>query len=637
MQKIYVILALLVPIILFGYSEAGRILAGLWFVPAVAFALTTLLLSAATAIGALFRPLFGRGVVGGSAALLAGLWSLSLAALVVGRLGLMSPAVVLVLLIAPSLLGWRTLRAQWRSLWSWLGTLKNYTPADMVLLVTIALLLVAILFLASAPALDFDVLEYHLGVPADYLRLGRIDFLPHNIYASFPQMMEMQAYLLLNLFNQQIVVALAAQYLNVSLTLVLSLVVYSLGAKLSGERSSGLVAALLCLILPWTTVVAQKFYVEIPLTLAFLLALYYSLDKLDRRSTFAVAALVSIGSAVKYNMLFFALPILLLLIMRQGRRAVGASITIALLGVATNPWLWCNWYHTGNPFYPLLGSLFPAGSLRAADVARWDWAHQFHGEASFIDSIYHAFSQQWVVTPLLILLAVLASRVCWRERQTRLIALAAGVWVLLWCVATHRIPRFLYPSFVLLMIVAAQAYRPALALCGRRLVYALMALSVVLSLLITTSGLYVKLPVLFGQQNYRAYLAGQLAQTELIAYMEEHLQVEKLFSFGDAKGYYYPLNMELAYHTVFTTAELEAIAERGFLNYLRNQGIDYFVVDYSEVARYQESYRYPFEGEMRPGFLPEASLRALMASVGQAQRVWPPAYVKNPPLVLYRR
>ena len=41
------------------------------------------------------------------------------------------------------------------------------------------------------PAIDFDVLEYHLQGPKEYYQAGRISFLPHNVYTNMPFGVEM--------------------------------------------------------------------------------------------------------------------------------------------------------------------------------------------------------------------------------------------------------------------------------------------------------------------------------------------------------------------------------------------------------------------------------------------------------------
>ena len=73
-----------------------------------------------------------------------------------------------------------------------------------VLLLLLVVPLVVMLFGACLPpgllwpgeANGYDVLEYHLQGPREYYQAGRIMFLPHNVYTSFPQQMEL-LYLLL--------------------------------------------------------------------------------------------------------------------------------------------------------------------------------------------------------------------------------------------------------------------------------------------------------------------------------------------------------------------------------------------------------------------------------------------------------
>ena len=55
-----------------------------------------------------------------------------------------------------------------------------------------AIAFVAIVLLGSLlPPWDFDVREYHLQVPKEWLQQGRIAFLPHNVYGNMPLAAEM--------------------------------------------------------------------------------------------------------------------------------------------------------------------------------------------------------------------------------------------------------------------------------------------------------------------------------------------------------------------------------------------------------------------------------------------------------------
>jgi hypothetical protein len=51
--------------------------------------------------------------------------------------------------------------------------------------------LLLMLFGAMTPSIDFDVKEYHLQGPKEFFQAGRIGFLEHNVYTSFPFLTEM--------------------------------------------------------------------------------------------------------------------------------------------------------------------------------------------------------------------------------------------------------------------------------------------------------------------------------------------------------------------------------------------------------------------------------------------------------------
>ncbi len=52
-----------------------------------------------------------------------------------------------------------------------------------------------------SPTTDFDVKEYHLGGPKEYFLKGQIEFLPHNVYTSFPFLTEMLSLAAMVLMN----------------------------------------------------------------------------------------------------------------------------------------------------------------------------------------------------------------------------------------------------------------------------------------------------------------------------------------------------------------------------------------------------------------------------------------------------
>ncbi|MCP4590711.1 MAG: hypothetical protein GY842_08200, partial [bacterium] len=79
----------------------------------------------------------------------------------------------------------------------------------------------------------YDVLEYHLQLPKEYLEAGRIDYVPHNVYANFPANVEMLYLLSLLVRGDVVEGALLAKLLNLGLA-----VLFVAAAWLAGRETS---------------------------------------------------------------------------------------------------------------------------------------------------------------------------------------------------------------------------------------------------------------------------------------------------------------------------------------------------------------------------------------------------------------
>ncbi|RMF74550.1 MAG: hypothetical protein D6744_14375, partial [Planctomycetota bacterium] len=117
-------------------------------------------------------------------------------------------------------------------------------------------------------ARGYDALEYHLQTPREYFQSGRITFLPHNVYASFPQQMEMLYLLLMHMAGGPYEAAIAAQLLHAMLG-ALAVVVLAAWAP---EGVGAWVAALAFGSVPWIAYLGALAYVECGLLLYAALA-----------------------------------------------------------------------------------------------------------------------------------------------------------------------------------------------------------------------------------------------------------------------------------------------------------------------------------------------------------------------------
>ncbi|GEM_PF-5894970 len=638
MQKTILIFFLLASCLFYGFNQAAQVVLSLWLLPFVSLLLTGVLISSAGVLGFVFKPVFGDGLVGQVSRFMGGLWLLAVIAFVLGLAGLIDDITAVLILISPSLFGWRIIKSYYYFIVRWLKSLNSYKSEELFFVFFIGLLLFLLFAFASVPALDFDVLEYHLGVPADYVRLGKITFLHNNIYAAFPQAMETLAYLLLSATRDQIITSIIVQYINVWLTIGLVIVVYQITLHISLKRINAFMSALLVVLMPWTIILAQKFYVEIPLSLCFLSSIYFVIKGVDKKNTLAIILLVCIGSCVKYNMLFFGLPIICVFIFLgdYGCQKIITCVQIIIVPIVINPWLWFNWFNTGNPFYPLLCNFLPSGTMRASDVARWNWAHKYHSDTSFLMSIADGLNHYWVISPIVIFLFFMSWKFLFKNKSARLFCLSAIIWLVLWVVATHRIARFLYPAYLLIMVFVSVGFFELVKLFGKRIIYGFVLISIFTNLVISIYCMRLKIPVLIGSQSYDAYFKTSLSQFGLIKYLEKHPQIDKVFSVADAKSYYYPLDISFKYQTVFMSVELENILKNGFVKYLQLQKIKYFLVDYAELNRYQNSYAYMYKGKRYTGYLPVSSLKELSKIVANSERVWPKAGASNQGLILYK-
>ena len=116
---------------------------------------------------------------------------LGLGMLAAGYAGLFRPLFTGPALLVLGVLFWRDCLSWWRS-WNALRTL--WQSSDWFGRATgwlILLILGFTLLTALAPPLKFDALVYHLTLPRQYLLVGRMAYLPQNVFWGMPQMAEM--------------------------------------------------------------------------------------------------------------------------------------------------------------------------------------------------------------------------------------------------------------------------------------------------------------------------------------------------------------------------------------------------------------------------------------------------------------
>ena len=190
---------------------------------------------------------------------------LGVATLIVGRMGWLDPRFIRTGLGLIAILGlisarpWGRRRAakiprtrpwRWRAFRRGQGRPPRATdPLAWFFKLVIAPFLILMVLGSMLPAIDFDVLEYHLEAPKEYYQAGRIGYLPHNVYTNMPFGVEM-----LHLLGMVVMAdwwwgALAGQLLVALFAPAAAMMIAATATRASTR--AGWIAALVFLSTPW--------------------------------------------------------------------------------------------------------------------------------------------------------------------------------------------------------------------------------------------------------------------------------------------------------------------------------------------------------------------------------------------------
>ena len=236
---------------------------------------------------------------------------------------------------------------------------------DAYNIILIALVLLSYSWVVTAayflPLRGVDDLFYHLPPIFHYIQTHTISLLPTEIrhHFAFPQNAELLFMWPTIFSNSQRMLDSA----NVPFVLMSVVVVYALLRNFLIPERDALFSALLYALCPVVIMQAGSNYIDVMVSLFFLISLYYTILYFqDQRTLYACSAGMSIGimCGMKYTVLFLSIPLQLVMLWKlctaRRQHAVGYfSLLIALC---------CWWYIRnavvlGNPIYPM--NLFVSG------------------------------------------------------------------------------------------------------------------------------------------------------------------------------------------------------------------------------------------------------------------------------------
>lgn len=401
---------------------------------------------------------------------------LGYAAFFLGILGLLHRPILLVLIgagmvLLVSFLGVPRVppAAEWvRSRVSRLSTTGRASGAVAVLALLFALLG------AMLPEIEYDALWYHLTFPARYLRSGRLLDLACEHMSPTPQQAEM-----LYTYGLLLGDARGAKSIHWGFGVLTALWTAWLAARWVGMRWAALAAALV-LTAPTVLWEMTTAYNELPLAFfatgsVALLLEWRTSGK--RRVLLLAAALLGLGLAGKHLGFLFLAPLTLgvLLVPVQTvrrhlrRRTFDGSLYATVAILVAVPWYIRAWYYTGNPLFPMFYDVFAAVDI---PVDRWDAQAQAGWSAAMeryghgrepLDLLLLPWRATWdgvsyagSLGPAWLLLLPIVPLFWGRlRRETRLLALLAAVYIVLWASPFSSFQlRYMVPAIPVLAVVA---------------------------------------------------------------------------------------------------------------------------------------------------------------------------------------
>ena len=241
----------------------------------------------------------------------------------------------------------------------------------------------------SAPA-DGDSLAYHFQLAKQFLAAGRLEFVPRALDGAVPLLVQMTYIPVLGLGGEG------------ALTLWTFVSGWGLAAlfytvcRRHLDTAWSLAATLVLVTTPAVVFGAGSGQVEARLAMFATLAALAAASALGTgRLGYATLAGLAAGFFMggKYTGLFFVAATGVVLLARRGWLVRGAAFAGTAL-IAGGQWYGWNWYHTGDPVFPLL-----FGWLDYGENGYWDAAH-----AALLQQAFFGEEQAVAKTPLWFLL-----------------------------------------------------------------------------------------------------------------------------------------------------------------------------------------------------------------------------------------
>jgi hypothetical protein len=469
-------------------------------------------------------------------------------------------------------------------------------------------ILILIALSAILPTPDYDAHAYHLLGPKEYFLNGKIDFLRHNVYTTFPFLTEMFSLLGMVMAREWFTGGLVGQWTLSAYGPATSLMIYFVTRRLFGPHA-GVWAGIIYATSPWTYRLSSIPYVEGAMNFylsAGLLALLT--ESIPSRRGLVVGLMAGAAFGCKYPALaMVAGPLAVgLFVIQRGQLMRELSWFVVGFLSLSAVWLIRNIAWTGNPIFPLLDPMFGSNFW---DVDRYERFHDAHQSTVFSWMNALGFVQDILVRSdwqSALLFAGVPFVFLLRPRSGSLVLLLFIVYqFLVFYFGTHRLDRF----FLAIVPIAAMLSGAGLALLMERGNRWILLPTVAMVLIYNT--LFGLTPLagmnLFASRIEQAREVSRSAISPTLSTISATRPIPMeatVLYVGLAAVYESPVRAR--YNTVFDESLfLMLISDPGknapellpsdeIRARLIGAGIDYVLVDWSWIDRYREPGNYGF-------------------------------------------
>src|SRR3989339_952301 len=248
---------------------------------------------------------------------------------------------------------------------------------------TILIFIISAFIGAMAPPTFYDSLVYHLSIPSQYIKNHKIFYIDYNLYANFPQNIEMLYTMALILYND--ILANLLHFIYFPLTLLL---MYGFFWGKS-EKNIPLLSILTLVTTPAIVLLAYGTYIDLGLTFYLFLSFVLLIEWINTNNNkllILTGLLCGFSIGIKYTAVIsvFIFSLIVLYTCLKEKRNIIKPVLLFLSSIilVISPWLIKNYIFTNNPIFPFY--IFSETPLYIKKYLTHVSSHGTYGFLSFV-------------------------------------------------------------------------------------------------------------------------------------------------------------------------------------------------------------------------------------------------------------